>query len=918
MIFKKKPTFFRLALSIVLSTVILLENKAVLATTNSFLLGVLEAPKNRVFLGSEEHILFDAAGRIISQQFTDSSMELKFGNVNTQTFSYDQKTGALLEFKIANGDFEASFDGKGNRKSFELSAQMKAFIEEEQKKAVEAAKARARKQAAAKKKVQDNRKLISRTEVIEKGGKGKPSLTTKLTDSAIQALFKNDKVVKKLVEKYGKAKTAAMLQAAYKGKAVLAVGADAIREKVSGKLLTAIAQSIKARAPNAKSASEIIAANTIRRITEIYEVTDAKGNIHRVTEIKRIDGNGNQIERQVIDRFTFRNEQGKKVKAQIVSIYNSDDHLIKVGESYKQKMKKGTAVTKRTTVYNPETGDIISQKTKQKFEKSGFFNSTAGKILGAIIVVAAIVFAPYLMPFLSPLMAAAVGAGIATFGVSLAQGNSFKDALISGAIAFATTIIAVKIGSFFQGFGSSGGLLSEFGKNLSQLANPALVKTGEAAFTKFLQTAAIRATGTLIAEKFGSKLGAFGTAAVLTASAMLIGGFADAGGDIFNFDSLVNIGLQSAAQGGLAEAFKNENGLAAQALFQLSSTAVGAVDFRPVAQQFSNFVEGAGKVVNDLNPFTEKGLRNTATLAGAEKTGLKKPDIIRTNDEGEIKSLEYNVDTFEGKSGKVIASDPVFGQGADGEAAVFMSLEYHPNKPPVEPAPVEPTPTFWQRFGTGALDIGEGIFKGDFINHPTGLNTIGQIIGGLNPLGDGRDIWANINKMFNTGFADGKLGFTFALIGAIPLAGDAIKTVFKSTRAVDAAVNAGKVLGPEKQLEFDFINEINPRPRPFYPTNDGFLQNGRVTMIPGGRVDRFGSETGRFVAPEGTPYTNRSLPQGSQKLPYNIYEVRRPIEAEGGPAASAFGEEGLGIQYKFDKSIEQLIREGSLKRVGPD
>ncbi len=566
------------------------------------------------------NILFDAAGRIISQQFTDSSMELKFGNVNTQTFSYDQKTGQLLEFKIENGDFIATFDARGNRKSFELSAQMKAFIEEEQKKAVEAAKARARKQAAAKKKVQDNRKLISRTEVIEKGGKGKPSLTTKLTDKALQALIKDDKVVKFLIKKLGEKKAAEIILNLKKGKSIATlISAEAIRQSVSGKLLTTIAQSIKARAPNAKSASEIIAANTIRRITEIYEVTDAKGNIHRVTEIKRIDGNGNQIERQVIDRFTFRDERGKKVKAQIVSLFNADDHLTKVGESYKQKMKKGTAVTKRTTLYNPETGDIISQKTKQKFEKSGFFNSTAGKILGAIIVVAAIIIAPYLMPFLSPLVAAGIGAGIAQFGVSLAQGNSFKDALISAGIAAGAAIIGAQIGSWLNSvlpnipilgnvFSSLQQGLSSIGQGIGNAVNSVFSQAGSSAFTKmitdFVVRSALRVGTELVSENFGRKLGAFGTVFAIAVGSTLVSGLLS--GALGSPMSASDFGsafsrsfFSGALQGGIAEVLKNENGLGAQFLRAVGFETASKLDINLIGNNFralQNRPEGSNPI----------------------------------------------------------------------------------------------------------------------------------------------------------------------------------------------------------------------------------------------------------------------------------------------------------------------------------
>ena len=47
-------------------------------------------------------------------------------------------------------------------------------------------------------------------------------------------------------------------------------------------------------------------------------------------------------------------------------------------------------------------------------------------------------------------------------------------------------------------------------------------------------------------------------------------------------------------------------------------------------------------------------------------------------------------------------------------------------------------------------------------------------------------------------------------------------------------------------------------------------------------MDRYGGETGKFVSPKGTPYTNRSLPPGSDARPYNVYEVVKPIDVQSG------------------------------------
>ena len=72
---------------------------------------------------------------------------------------------------------------------------------------------------------------------------------------------------------------------------------------------------------------------------------------------------------------------------------------------------------------------------------------------------------------------------------------------------------------------------------------------------------------------------------------------------------------------------------------------------------------------------------------------------------------------------------------------------------------------------------------------------------------------------------------------------------------------------------------------------------------------------GRFVAPEKTPYSQRSLAPGSSNSPYNVYEVTQPVTGLRGKTAPHFGEVGGGIQYKLDKSIKQLLDNKSIKRI---
>ena len=102
-----------------------------------------------------------------------------------------------------------------------------------------------------------------------------------------------------------------------------------------------------------------------------------------------------------------------------------------------------------------------------------------------------------------------------------------------------------------------------------------------------------------------------------------------------------------------------------------------------------------------------------------------------------------------------------------------------------------------------------------------------------------------------------------------------------------------------------------------WPPNRGF--DGEVvieTLKPGTRIDRYGFEGGTFVSPEGIPYSSRALAPGTEKKPYNVYEVIKPIEVQAGKIAPWFNEPGGGIQYELSISVKKLIEDGFIRRVG--
>ena len=153
-------------------------------------------------------------------------------------------------------------------------------------------------------------------------------------------------------------------------------------------------------------------------------------------------------------------------------------------------------------------------------------------------------------------------------------------------------------------------------------------------------------------------------------------------------------------------------------------------------------------------------------------------------------------------------------------------------------------------------------------------------------------------------------------------------------RAMGALANTkfGKKLGTDKLVEWvnrrsqnetlKSLHEknqwIDKQGNVKWPPNRGYTKPPeRIILQPGTKVDRYGLESGTFVSPEGTPYSQRSLLPGTEQKPYNIYEVVKPVEVNSGEIAPWFGEPGGGIQYEFSQPISELIKAGILKRVGP-
>jgi hypothetical protein len=66
----------------------------------------------------------------------------------------------------------------------------------------------------------------------------------------------------------------------------------------------------------------------------------------------------------------------------------------------------------------------------------------------------------------------------------------------------------------------------------------------------------------------------------------------------------------------------------------------------------------------------------------------------------------------------------------------------------------------------------------------------------------------------------------------------------------------------------------------------------------GTRLDRYGHEGGSYVSPAGTPYGATALLPGSEKKPYNVYQIKKFIDnVEAEKIAPWFGR--LGFWYSI-------------------
>ena len=101
-----------------------------------------------------------------------------------------------------------------------------------------------------------------------------------------------------------------------------------------------------------------------------------------------------------------------------------------------------------------------------------------------------------------------------------------------------------------------------------------------------------------------------------------------------------------------------------------------------------------------------------------------------------------------------------------------------------------------------------------------------------------------------------------------------------------------------------------------WPENNGFVGNPKTEILqPGTRIDRYGSDFGSFVSPEGTPYHMRAAAPGTYMKQYSVFEVTKPLQVTSGKISPWFDELGGGVQYLLPETIDDLLEAGIIRRI---
>jgi hypothetical protein len=97
------------------------------------------------------------------------------------------------------------------------------------------------------------------------------------------------------------------------------------------------------------------------------------------------------------------------------------------------------------------------------------------------------------------------------------------------------------------------------------------------------------------------------------------------------------------------------------------------------------------------------------------------------------------------------------------------------------------------------------------------------------------------------------------------------------------------------------------------------FRDRKIIEVPAGTaVDRYGGESGNVTYAARTPFGERSLPPDWASRPYQAFRLGRPLRALTGVAVPWFDQPGGGTAYLFERSVADLLADGSLIPVRED
>lgn len=93
-----------------------------------------------------------------------------------------------------------------------------------------------------------------------------------------------------------------------------------------------------------------------------------------------------------------------------------------------------------------------------------------------------------------------------------------------------------------------------------------------------------------------------------------------------------------------------------------------------------------------------------------------------------------------------------------------------------------------------------------------------------------------------------------------------------------------------------------------------------ITLPKGTVILRYGSEMGRYTAPDGTAYEKLALPYKKETIEFNRYKVvgenvKVECVVEKGFVAPGFDSSGGAVQYLHKKTVYDLIKKKIIERV---